>query len=286
MRKWSALGLLWLLLVSLLERYHDGTHLGKEPGQEDHSWRRANKTFIGQSHPTEEQHRSAEQTNWGRQNRINLIIIVLTVIAVEFSYNTFVQTRRQADIAKEAYLASKRAWMDVSVVDDSVEFRWDLNDVPTIGAELTGINQGNSPALEASVSPALVVGLDFFDPKSIVRDKCGSTTFSLWGSIVFMKQIIVDHLSARESMENVRRYQDERIRLYHESPTLVPTATFYLVACAQYRISGDTEIHHTARIFQILHHDGGHVSGAFMRGERMSRGEVILKEINLGAYAD
>lgn len=67
-------------------------------------------------HSTDEEHRTAEQYNWGRQNVLSAITTIAAIGAAVFAFKTFIETRRQADIAKDSLIAATRPWVQISSV--------------------------------------------------------------------------------------------------------------------------------------------------------------------------
>jgi hypothetical protein len=69
--------------------------------------------YADYTHPTEHEHRTAEQFNWRKANRLNIFIAVAAGIAALFAAGSFVETRRQADAAdatlRETRTANTRA---------------------------------------------------------------------------------------------------------------------------------------------------------------------------------
>jgi hypothetical protein len=64
--------------------------------------------YADYSHPTEHEHRTAEQFNWRNANRLNIFIAVAAGGAALFAAGSFIETRRQADAA-DATLRETRA---------------------------------------------------------------------------------------------------------------------------------------------------------------------------------
>ena len=63
------------------------------------------------SHPTEEQHRTAEEFSWRSSYRLNTFIALVAVLAAFFAAGSFCETKRQANIAQNALNSQDRAWI-------------------------------------------------------------------------------------------------------------------------------------------------------------------------------
>ena len=97
-------------------------------------------------HPTEEQHRTAEQFSWRNSLVLNVGIAIAAAFTVLFAAGTYWQTRKQTDIASKQLtiaLGADRAW--ISPIGATV------NNSPSVGEPLSLSvdyqNTGRSPAL-------------------------------------------------------------------------------------------------------------------------------------------
>ena len=70
-------------------------------------------------HPTEEEHRTAEQFSWRYGYALNVGVAILTLIGASFAVGTYLQTKRQADIAQKALAESDRPLIYIHVDQSS-----------------------------------------------------------------------------------------------------------------------------------------------------------------------
>jgi hypothetical protein len=196
------------------------------------------------------------------------------------------EAHRQADIARERYLANTRAWMNVAIDTSKLSFAWKESVGVYMKIALVGTNNGNSPALSASVFASAAVAEFITDPKSLASEAC-VRPFALWGNITFVKNQIVGTFPFSIPWADITKYQDD-IAKYHltgEDPNAVP---FYIIACAQYKIVGDENIHHTARVFNLVRFSAaaGKVVGRFPIGEPVPDNLLGVSKEEVGDYAD
>ena len=195
--------------------------------------------YKGRDHPTEEEHRTAEQYNWRRENILAFLTTLFAAGAVVFAFKTFVQTKRQADIAQTALVASTRARLKITAVSNVV-----LNAAGEHGvvAWFTSIvnyrNYGQSPAENINFTPHIfVVGAGPSPEETCRRDKSSVESFGSSADVVFPQddggkwsggaQVLVSDLKAGAA----------------KVIAIEPTDPIYLgiIGCLVYRSSGTSD---------------------------------------------
>jgi hypothetical protein len=253
-----------------------------------------------QNHAADHHHRAKERRYWTWQTIIGVSAVFISLLAVGITtagFYVLIQTlqatrdavreaHRQADITRDAYLTNTRAWMDVAIDTTKLNFSWK----PTVGVYMTialiGTNNGNSPALNASIFARAFVAEFITSPASLASEACVIPE-AFWGNITFVKAKITATFPLSISWDDITRYQED-IAKYHltgEDPDAVP---FYVIACAQYKIIGDEKVHHTARVFNLarISATGGKIVGRFPIGEPVPNNLLSVSEAEIGDYAD
>ena len=77
--------------------------------------------YKGHNHSSEAEHRTAEQYYWRWSLFLNWLIFFVAFGAASFAYKTFVQTKRQANVAQWALAETDRPAIYVSVENDLVD---------------------------------------------------------------------------------------------------------------------------------------------------------------------
>jgi hypothetical protein len=134
----------------------------------------------------------------------------------------------------------------VAIDTSKLSFAWKESVGVYMKIALVGTNNGNSPALSASVFASAAVAEFITDPKSLASEAC-VRPFALWGNITFVKNQIVGTFPFSIPWADITKYQDD-IAKYHltgEDPNAVP---FYIIACAQYNRWGREHPSHGARL--------------------------------------
>jgi len=171
-----------------------------------------------QKHPTEAEHRSAEQAYWERhletRNRIDWIgwvALTFSAFAAVGVILSFYETWRQADIAQATLIQSTRAWINVSVDPASLLLTWDEAERPTAKVMIKGTNEGNSPALDTEVFPVL-----FFPQggaatviRNRIRELCSGS--AMVGNIVFIKDSI-DQIGVTSPQDDLVKRWIDRVK--------------------------------------------------------------------------
>jgi hypothetical protein len=82
------------------------------------------RRYADYDHPTEHEHRTAEQFNWRNANRLNVFIAVAAGVAAIFAAGSFYETRRQADLASKALIASQDAAEAARMQAENMDRPW------------------------------------------------------------------------------------------------------------------------------------------------------------------
>lgn len=205
------------------------------------------------SHPTDEEHRTAEQAHWHWQVQsdqskdwISRATFYFLIIATCVATLAFWQTWRQADIANATYIATARAWVDVSVDPGSASLTWlGGNDGYTV-MNLTLINHGSSPAI---TTQAFIKVIPTKHPVNEVRSLKESCTDRNSGGSVAFPSVPIKILSQL----SFGIPEDFIQRLPQRGDTKPMAFTSLDVAvCVSYKILGDNLIHYTAYLFQFM----------------------------------
>ena len=191
------------------------------------------KAYEQYDHSTDGQHRTAEQYNWRRQNWLTFLTTIFTALAVVFAFKTFIQTRRQADIAQTTLIASTRPWVQI----DSIE----VHDFFIFANELvTNVlvhysNVGHSPAQSIAMKAEIFVGgasvADAANqcPKELIENRFTST-----------KSVFPNQTGGDWSNLHVPNLDRIKINGY---PTRY--VVFAIAGCVFYRFEGLKEVHTT-----------------------------------------
>ncbi len=152
---------------------------------------------VGQQHPTEEEHRTAQHAYWdrhiesqNRRDRIGWVTLAFSGIAALGVILSFQQTRRQADTAKDTLTASSRPWVMLTDIKPASPSSDDEAGVD-LWVNISAKNVGHSPAQNVSVSAKLLI--DDFDPPpdqamaSVCRE-AQSGSFIIPGQVLFPDQ--------------------------------------------------------------------------------------------------
>jgi hypothetical protein len=113
------------------------------------------KAYEQYEHSTDGQHRTAEQYNWRRQNMLTFFTTVAAIFAAVFAFKTFIQAKRQADIAQNALIASSRPW--VRTIDATVTKLEVQKDQVFAWVDFSYKAIGPSPATAVMISPKLLI---------------------------------------------------------------------------------------------------------------------------------
>ena len=195
---------------------------------------------------------------------------------------SFYETWRQANIAQAALIQNSRAWINVNVDPASISLTWNAEQ-PTVKVLLKGTNEGNSPALDTEIFPAL------FFPQSgeavairnRIRELCSGSP--MVGNIVFIKDSI-EQISVTSPQDDLVARWINRVKQGLPPGQEIPVS-LSLAVCAAYRIVGDDLTHHTARIYDI-----GRVfpTGSLVPvlSENLTADHISLRREYEGEYAD
>jgi len=264
---------------------NQSTHAGqKQP------FRTLTPSSDGTSQAEEYEHRRAERWHW----KWSIILTAASTAgalaaawfasgALNASWDAVKAARDQTDIARTASLASTRAWINVSVDPTSVSLTWDKADQPTIKATLKGTNEGNAPATDVQVFPVL-----FFPQsgrataiRSRIKTLCSGV--AMLGNIVFVKDGLTQ-ISSTSLQDDLLKDWIDQFRK-EIAPDQRPPAPLSLALCATYKIIGDSDTHHTARIYTIGRAPPDAMVAPFV-GEDLAPAQVVLWREYNGEYAD
>ena len=233
-------------------------------------------------HPTEGEHRTAEQFNWRYSYRLNVGIAVAAALAAAFACLTYLQTKRQADYAAASLLQANRAWVDVQIDESSIEIDWTKPE-PMISAKITSRNVGGSPAINSSAFAILLLTprgseQDIYDE---VRLHCSGK--QRIGNILFMQETRTFPIRTTDSDEDiVRMVKDIKSAVGDKRSFATPLS---IALCARYKIVGSDTVHQTARLFAIT--DEGSLVARYVKfGEVIAKGSVHIRPEFQGEYAD
>lgn len=250
----------------------------------------SNHTTADQKHPTEEEHRSAQQAYWDRrikaQNRVDWVAWVtlgFSALATAGVILSFRETQRQADIAQSALIQTNRAWINVTVEPANISLKWTNTEHPTMEAMITGTNEGNSPAIDVQVFPVLVMPQSgqAIAIRNRVRGYCSGYEFL--GNIVFIKDKIDQSWVVTLNDKSIDGWISRVKRAVAPgAPIVVPLS---LIICTAYKIVGDNATHHIARIYDIVTMTSGHPVTPFL-GIDLPFGQVVLERHIDAEYAD
>jgi hypothetical protein len=174
-----------------------------------------------QSHAADHHHRAKERQYWTWQTLIGISAVIISLLAVGITtagfwvlLQTLKATRdavgeahRQADIARDGYLANTRAWMNVAIDTSKLSFAWKTGVGVYMKIALVGTNNGNSPALDASVFASAAVAELMADPQRLVSEACVKP-FAFWGNITFVKEKIAATFPFSIPWSEITKYQD------------------------------------------------------------------------------
>ena len=240
--------------------------------------------FHNYRHPTEAQHRTAEEFSWRHSFILNCGIAAAAVLTVIFAAGSFCETRRQANIAQNTLVDTNRAWIDVSIDPSTLSLTWKGN-VPTVRADVTGKNVGNSPALDVQVF-LLPYVFQSRPPKSdyaTTKELCAG--YDLLGNLVFMNDITTVNSSSSMPANDADRWMHDIAKFADpKTPTVMPVE---MAVCASYKIIGDEHRHHTALLYDVGRPGGlnGSPLAPFI-GQDIPAGSVAFMRLFDGEYAD
>lgn len=276
------------------------TRKPEKGAQHDQDLARKPQSLVGQRHPTEDEHRSAQQAYWNRQiesqNRpdwVGWVTLAFSGVAAIGVILSFQQTRRQADIARDSYVATTRAWFDVDVDLSEISLKWRDGVGASLRVKVEGTNNGNSPAIEASVSSRLAADEEILgaSSKEIVKDSCTTWTPVNGGDLVFMKEPIETFRPTFVQWYKMQPFfnimTDDNSAISQAKSSMF--VQLYFIACVIYKITGDDEWHHTARIFRVFRLDELEpVRGSYQLkvGEDLEGDRLTLVREDIGAYAN
>lgn len=244
-------------------------------------------------HASDERHRRGESRYWAVTGAAAVVATGATIAAAVFAAGAYFAAREQTSIARNAYLATTRAWFDVDVDLSDISLDWRDGQEVVMYVKIKGTNNGNSPAIDASLSSRLIVDRGIWsDPlRTIVEDSCTKWHPVNGGDIVFMKEPIEHYGPVSIPWYEIKSYLNNFVEVdgVEKVERPVTSVPFKLVACAMYRIEGDAGWHYTARIFQLVRldeADGTRASHRLRIGEDLENGRLTLLRENIGAYAN
>ena len=263
---------------------------GQKPPDNHHQPVAVAHASTQQKHPTEAEHRSAEQAYWERhletRNRVDWIgwvALAFSALAAIGVVLSFYETWRQANIAQATLVQSTRAWINVSVDQASISLTWDAKGQPIVKAMVKGTNEGNSPATDVQVFPVLFFPHGGQSTAIRARIKLLCSGWTMLGNIVFIKDDIslawvttLDDGSVQQWVDRVKK---------NTPPGQQISVPLSLAVCAAYKIVGDDLTHHTARIYDIEGTSSSDRGMPFL-GESMAADQIELRKQYEGEYAD
>ena len=221
--------------------------------------------FEGSKVP-EEANRQWEREAGERRDKFGRLTFYLTaatsiaaVAAVFVAWLAFRQTYRQAEIAQRSLIATGRAWVSVASTFNVGSINWDkTNGGFLLSAPLTVENKGNSPALDLTV---FLVPVSLTSPKNVAKlgaktkEKCslGLPT----GAILFQGSPIPAGGKKNVSRDEVEAYTTHLHNLANSIEKVPDLFLFDILACANYKIVGDTSVHTTGIHYTIENSSGG-----------------------------
>lgn len=262
--------------------------------------------FPYRQHPTEEQHRAAEQQNWLIQNRIaqrqirwTRIAAIAAAIAGGFAYKSYVisvqslkEARIQSDTAKSSLIATTRPWIKIT------GFKATRFQISSIGAsvsiDLTFKNVGNAPVQAFAIAPELLI--PELQPNSInevhrICEKSRRNQRAIIENSLFPgdepTSIVVFGRTAEDVMRGDASFSSK-------FPQIAGYATFEIAGCVTYRFDSSPDVHETSFVYTLerdMKHPGaGHGGGGNFFNIR-SAGIFVGNELEtsqdlLGQFAD
>ncbi len=256
------------------------------------------RRFNDTEHATEEEHRTAEQYNWRLYNRISGATVFFAAIAAFYAYQSYTEARRQAneserqtEIARKAFIAGNRAWLDLSV-----EIISDLEpqiDGEHIAVRVKSQNFGHSPALN------VVVRMEFYPsplsdgaPGKALERGCHRGDDEYLLSVTRQGRVIVPGAPSEWTISDTASDDDidraiQSITQGSKKPFTVLPVMFVLI-CETYRTPEDGRPHQTAIWRQVVRRSfrDPNEQMALERGKQIPKAELALNPFSPGDYAE
>jgi hypothetical protein len=279
-------GGLVLTIWKQLKREHpkptgEGTR-GAQENKETAKPKPLSHRYSNYDHPSEEEHRTAEQFNWRKGNTLNVLIAAGAIVAAIFAIGSFCESKRQADIAQKTLVQTTRAWLDISVDAKTISLDWPHGQDATFLLTVTATNKGNSPASYVFLHPQV-----FFDKRIIINAGenivLNSCNIPFPGRMVFPTSSTDMTFEAILKKEEIQDAREIIAKANKKGVSDVNKLTVTLLACVSYRITGDTKLHHSGRLYLL----GGMQDPWSMNiEESLPNGSVRLQERPSEEYSD
>lgn len=229
-------------------------------------------------HPTDEEHRTAEQAYWrwsieseNRKDGIGKTTLYFSIVATLFAGLAFWQTWRQANVADETYVATARAWMDVSVDPASVKVHWFGYDNANVVADVTVLNHGNSPATGTRPFMRLFSDAQGSSKGFPITNVCER---DLGGGTLIFPQVPVS-----SSIGDAIHIPDSKLfKIDPKHMGLPPLTYLEFAVCVTCKILGDPKFHYTGHLFIIDRYLGSGQIHALEAGVDLSGKALALME--------
>lgn len=286
----SAIRLEWN--AQRLSKSHDGERnesdnrlYGNRPVVPSHRYKRYN-------HPSEEEHRTAEQYNWRYGNSLNALIFIAASVAAIFAGLTYYQTRRQADIAQDALFASVRPWMEIEDIEPASGVRWDASGA-SIAFDYKIKNVGHSPAIAVDVQGELYP-YAFKGPTPQVETMRFCRQSESWFppsaarfGILFPDQSTSGGAGYVATMADIDRQRQSIAEENHvaiDSVKISPMLS--IIICVNYMMQGSEKIYQTGRMLDVTKSMISDTDSLIMYRKDTARENIGVHRFLNGDFAD
>lgn len=189
-------------------------------------------------------------------------------------------TKQSIEVARNAYLATTRPWVDLSPDLDTARLEWTITDTRFF-VRVTGVNIGSSPAIDIGVGISIIptLTMTFEGNRQSVIDACHARGLKQRHLLFHNRDISGWHIAIDT--------RDRFAELCGETwQNIVSRGGLNLIVSASYRTPGDKTWHHTGRMYAIgKKASSGSISFAVMEVD-CGEGEVFLQRQSDCDYAD
>lgn len=169
---------------------------------------------------------------------IGFLTLVAAVAAALYAKRAAVQARRSADIARDAFIASERAWLNISLVlDEPPSFSRDGGVSARVAVKISNI--GKTPAINVHTNVDITLG--FQRAPDLLRDLAERSRYADPSNGRLLLPGAFYHRPWAPSVDPLESGEEWG----HASVTLV------IVVCVTYQTLPDMALHQTAECFMV-----------------------------------
>lgn len=239
--------LAFFVLVAYLEKRRKPKQ-DADPDKDSSSYKKAAPPNERDNHPSDGEHRSAEQAYWRwqmnaeeRRHRVAIVTLILSIIAIVAAGLSFWESRIQAVAAQDQITAmrdAQRAWLKISSIQGNSATRAQGIGVAWFGFTPSYKNVGQTPAQGIDFNfHIFVVGVGPSPAKTCDAERRNYIGGS--GKIVFPQEEVQDDWTAIQVA--IFELNEQAARVH----AIQPASRIYLgiIGCVLYVFTGSNSVH-------------------------------------------